>query len=57
MNIPDVAQFLIEDEKGDFYEEPVEGEYPDWERQNLIGFKMMNRFRAARGLWLVKANN
>ena len=32
MNTPDVAQFLIEYfsgiEKGDFYEEPVEGEYP-----------------------------
>ena len=34
MNTPDVAQFLIEYfsgiEKGDFYEEPVEGEHPDW---------------------------
>ena len=30
----DLAKFLIEYfsgiEKGDFYEEPVQGEYPDW---------------------------
>ena len=34
MNTQDLANFLIEYfsgiEKGDFYEEPVEGEYPDW---------------------------
>ena len=34
MNTQDLAKFLIEYftgiEKGEFYEEPVEGEYPDW---------------------------
>ena len=29
---PFLIEYLTGIEKGDFYEEPVEGEYPDWQK-------------------------